>query len=469
MTIHRPRGHRRAAAAVVVLALALLLLAPPPAEARRQPAAQDAAVEGIVTHQDGSPAEGVPVEVVGYDDPGLVGALTLVFSLGLACIVDSVCGGESTGGAGATTGADGGYHGTLPGSYIAGTETDTDWTVTASLPPTAGEVRGPSSAFEFEVNIALQAAPPLPLWEQTPTFSVDGWQATVAVDGEPPAGTGRPTVSVGTSGGTISVPGPSATVDLRRLEADHTDTKPSPPRGYATAYADVRVPHANGRTIYHQAVSTGIVALPAIDLTPPSRHAGCSILNTDGTVVSVAPGQHCSVTDGNRSGVGSYGTASVTVELESAVDVADVFVVGCLDECTVEASADGVAWTTLSTNWTDPDTGTAPYNELLVASPESPLSARFVRVSAPGGIQVTEVSVWPPPPAPVPPTTPAPAPATVPPRVPVATGGAAPAPADPDSDEGGWSTESVAAVALIALVLAGAAVAVAMAKGRLQS
>ncbi len=460
------RTPRRAAAAALV---ALVLLAPSPADARQpQTPAQDAAVEGVVTHQDGSPAEGVPVRVVGYDDPGLVGALTLVFSLGLACIADfSICGGDSTGGTGATTGADGGYHGSLPGSYVAGTETDTDWTVTATLPPAAGQVRGPSSAFEFEVNIALQAAPPLPLWEQTPSFSVDGWEATVSVDGRPPAGTGETTVAITTTGGTISVPGSSATVDLRRLEAVDSDPGTAQPHGYATAYADVRVPHANGRTIYHQAVTTGVVALPPVDLTPPSRWAPCSIVTTDGTVTAM-PRERCAATDGRRSGFGATGTASVTVELESPVEVADVFVVGCLDHCTVEASADGATWTALTNGWTDASSSAASYNDLLVASPAAPLASRFVRVSAPGGIEdVTEVSVWPGPAALVPPTTVAPV--TVPAPVTVGISPTAPVlPAPHDDGGGGTSTASLAVVAVVALAVAGGAVAIAMAKGRRQ-
>ena len=455
-----------APAAVLAFFLPFVAATSPPA-ARQEttaPAAVDAAVEGIVVHQDGSPAAGVPVTVEGYDDPGLAGFLTFFFTLGFACLFADACGGQSTGGAGAATGADGGYRGLLPGSYVAGTETDTDWTVTAALPPGAGQVRGPSSEFEFEVNIAVQAAPPLPLWEETPTFSVDGWEATVSVDGDPPAGTGRPTVSIATSGGTMRMPAPTATVDLRRLESDRSVTKPSPPAGYATAYADVRVPHANGRTIYHQAVSTGVVGLPAIDLTPPSRGAACTMAKTDGTVVSVPRGQNCSATDGNRSGpVGSYGTESITVELDAPVEMVDVFVVGCLDECTVEASGDGSSWTTLGHSWTAPDDGSTPYNELLVASPDEPMAARFVRVTAPGGVEgVTEVSVWPAPPVPVPPTTVAPA--TVPaPTTPGVLTRALPGPA---GDDGHGNTAQLAVAALFLLALSGAAVGLVMVRGR---
>ncbi len=451
------------AAAAVLLAVSLLLASAPPAAAGQEaaPAAVDAAVEGIVVHQDGSPAAGVPVTVDGYDDPGVTGFLTMFFSLGFACLVGA-CGGDSTEGAGATTGADGGYRGSLPGSYVAGTETDTDWTVTAALPAAEGQVRGPSSEFEFEVNIAVQAAPPLPLWEETPTFSVDGWEATVTVDGDPPAGTARPTVSIATSGGTMTMPTPTATVDLRRLEADRSVTKPSSPAGYGTAYADVRVPHANGRTIYHQVVNTGVVGLPAIDLTPPSRGAACSIVKTDGTVLAVPRGQNCHATDGSRSGtVGSYGTEAITVELDAPVEMVDVFVVGCLDECTVEASGDGSSWTTLAHSWTDADTGTTPYNELLVVSPDAPLATRFVRVTAPGGIEgVTEVSVWPAPPAPVPPTTVAPT------TIPASTIPGALTALPPTDDDDDGSTAPLAVAALFAIALSGTAVALVMVRGR---
>ena len=102
-------------------------------------------MEGIVVHQDGSPAAGVPVTVVGYDDAGVTGFLTMFFTLGFACLVGA-CGGDSTEGAGATTGADGGYRGSLPGSYVAGTETDTDWMVTAALPAAEGQAGVPAQS-----------------------------------------------------------------------------------------------------------------------------------------------------------------------------------------------------------------------------------------------------------------------------------------------------------------------------------
>ncbi|MEA2972307.1 MAG: hypothetical protein QOG82_765 [Actinomycetota bacterium] len=374
-----------------LLALLILTAATPsanaaaaPVSARQQPVGrQDATVEGVAVHADGSPAEGVSVSVVGYDNAGFAGIVTTLFSLGLACFADRVvCLGESTEGGAMTTGADGRYHGTLPDSFVAGTETDTDWVVTAGLPATGDQAVGPRSTFEFEVNILIQAAAPLPVWEATPSVSVDGWQATASVDSDLPAGTSRPVITVGGS----ATQGTDGSIDLRLLESEGADAEIL--LAYATAYADVRVPHANGRTIYHQAVSTGAVALPALDLVPPSRGAPCTMVTAAGSPPpEVSDG--CTVTDGNRSNYVPAGVASLTVDLPSAVDVSAVFLAGARDGTTVEISGDGTSWSSLATNVGTPASG------VLVASPDSPTAARFVRVSRGEGLDgLNEVSVW---------------------------------------------------------------------------
>jgi hypothetical protein len=362
------------------------------ASGRQQPVGrQDATVEGVVVHRDGSPAAGVNVSVTGYDNAGFAGLVATLFTLGLACVAEhDLCLSDSTEGGTTTTGADGRYSDSLPDSYVAGTETDTDWVVTAGLPATGDQVVGPRSTFEFEVNIQVEAAPPLPLWEATPSVSVDGWEATASVDGDPPPGTARPAVTLGG----IATPGTTATVDLRLLESEGTPAAAAENLvAYATAYADVRVPHANGRTIYHQAISTGAVAVPVPHLVPPSRGAPCTMVMAAGSPAA-EESDLCPVTDGSRSFLPS-GATSVTVALASPVDVSAVFVAGAPEGTTVEVSGDGSSWSflTVDSGRTGP-TGSFSAG-VVVASPDAPTSARFVRVSRAEGLDgLTEVSVW---------------------------------------------------------------------------
>ena len=447
----RPRPPIAAGLLAVVLLTAatpIATAAPAHAPARQQPVGrQDATVEGVVVHADGSPAEGVSVSVVGYDNAGFAGIVTTLFSLGLACFADRVvCLGESTEGGAMTTGADGRYHGTLPDSYVAGKETDTDWVVTAGLPASGDQAVGPRSTFEFEVNILVQAAPPLPVWEATPSVSVDGWQASASVDGDLPPGTTRPVMTVGG----IATQGTDGSIDLRLLESD--DANAGTLLAYATAYADVRVPHANGRTIYHQAVSTGAVALPALDLVPPSRGAPCTLVAVAGSPPPEASGG-CTVTDGNLSNHVPAGVASLTVALPSAVDVSAVFLAGARDGSAVEISGDGSSWSSLAN---DPPTASTG---VLVASPDSPTSARFVRVSRAEGLDgLTEVSVWSGPNAARPTPPPTSGGASDPPLTAgsPAAGGRAVSPGTEET--GGGNRTGTLVVALVVLCLVGAAV-----------
>ena len=81
-------------------------------------------------------AAGVPASVVGYDSAGVAGVVATMFTLGLACFAEhELCLGNSTDRAGRTRRAPtAATTGSLPDSYVAGTETDTDWVVTAGLP-----------------------------------------------------------------------------------------------------------------------------------------------------------------------------------------------------------------------------------------------------------------------------------------------------------------------------------------------
>jgi len=394
----------RAAVAVSVV----LLMATPPAKA--QDPAADAHVVGVVVGGDGQPAGRVPVDV-DYDVDNPFGLAFGVVTLGFGCLVPDLCTTGRNEVGDLTTDTRGRYDGLLPGSYVAGTETDTDWHVTAGRPPRGSQLAGPTSTFEFEVNIAVQEAPPLPLWEAEPAVQVEGWHATASVAG-PPAGLAQPSITVATASGLgRTLAGLTTTVDLRSLELGGSN-RSTPVFTSATALADVRVPHANGRTIYHQAASTPTMPVTDVELVPPSRGAPCSIARTDGSTEELGT---CGVTDGTGGGilydprVPDGGTAvppaSITVAAVGAIELADVFVYGCDAGCVVEASGDGTTWGRLTNDLASSELAPSfPTDRYLVASFRPPLPARFVRVTRADGVSVSEISAWPAvPPEPLPP------------------------------------------------------------------
>jgi hypothetical protein len=443
----------------VALAVAAgLALTAAPARGQEPPPAEDAQVVGTVVGGDGKPAAGIPVDI-DYDIDNPFGPAAMLFTLGFGCLVPGLCSGTSNEAGDVTTDGNGRYQGPLPGSYVAGTETDTDWHVTAGRPPRGQQLAGPTSTYEFEVNIKVQEAPPLSLWEAEPQVTVDRWRATATV-AAPPAGLAKPRLRLSTvTGGGRTVDALTSTVDLRSFELDAT-AGVNPVYAVATAFADVRVPHANGRTIYHQAASTPTMPVSDIALVPPSRRAPCSIVAADGSTKEL---ETCAATDGHDGG-GVYdpvqpaaGTTalppSVTVSMPAAVDIADVFAYGCDAGCVVEVSADGTTWARLTN---DPASSVLtpdfPQDGYLVASARPPVSARHVRVAREGGVNAIEVSAWPAaPPEPIPPAEP---PATDP-----DTG--APLPPGAREEAGrslrlpeGEASAGVVALAVLALVVA---------------
>ena len=162
---------RRQAVGAFGLVFLLSTAAAPSVGRQTAPAPADAEVVGRVVDPDGSPVAGLDVGIV-ETDTGVH-----IFSSPPSYTVDST-----------TTGLDGGYAGLLPGAYVAGTETDADWIVTASRRPGPGQAAGAESSFEFEVNTAVQEAPPLPFWDVSPTVSIEGYEATVDLPGTAPPG-----------------------------------------------------------------------------------------------------------------------------------------------------------------------------------------------------------------------------------------------------------------------------------------
>ena len=277
-------GSRIRGAAIVIVLVALCACSTPerttaeptvptqPGEttiATAPPDRADATLTGTVLGPDGQPLGGVPVTVLEADTGSIGGsALTAVFTLGLACVADPLsCDGNGRQVDATTTAADGTYSLTLPNAYLAGYETDEDWVVQIGLAPADGQVTGPSSSFEFEVNTAVQESPPLPLWSVAPTVDANGGVLTVGF---------RPPVGIADRLSTLDlVTGDGTTLWRVEGSVDPRVIEDVPGRAIATGRADEKVQHGEGRTIYHQ-----VVASPAVPFTgtavPTSRTRPCS-------------------------------------------------------------------------------------------------------------------------------------------------------------------------------------------------
>jgi len=362
----------------------------PPAGARVAPAATDARLEGRVVTTAGAPVADAEGAIVQSD--------TSLFSSGPSRPIARL-----------TTAGDGAYTGTLPRAYVAGTETDADWIVTATRPAQGGQATGPSSSFEFEVNNAVQAAPDVPLWESVPRVEVNGYEAQISVDGQP---TGLTPYVVA---GSTTQRGPSGRFDLRAFEPGTGDARNGDRlTAGGRTYANITVRHSTGRTIYHQTINTPTVAIAEPPLVPPSRGAACSVTATDGRVTSP---KLCRLTDGDlTTRVGptgspatstpsttAVGVSSVTVTLPTPVDVESVFLRECSGGCVVEVSSDGATWARSRTV----ESLSISSGLITVARFEPVASAQAVRVSSSrGAITLAEISAWParPPGSPAPPT-----------------------------------------------------------------
>jgi hypothetical protein len=403
------RRRRRASALGLLVALVIALV-PMPAEAQTddtRPPAVDARVVGQVVDDAGRAVAGAPIVVratdsgSGLGDLLFFGAFTL-FTGGLGlftCLLADGCPlvvGED--GVTAITRADGAgnYTATLPRSYVAGRETDTDWVIGAELDPRAGEVAGPSSSFEFEVNIQTQEAPPLPLWTTTPVVTVDGWFVRVDAARVP-----RDLRDIGfelvSDERSVHLNGESGTFDARLLERSAGS-----PEGLVVIAAgkrDVRVDHANGRTIYHQRVRSGGVSVP-LDPVAPSRGSACSGLRRDGQAARVTGGAGCLLTDGRfeerlapppdldapaTTAPDPTEPTQITVELDPPVDLGLVVLHGTSASMDVSASADGATWEPLRYS-VQAAVGTA--------QPTGHVAARYVRVSGDAVGALTEISSW---------------------------------------------------------------------------
>jgi hypothetical protein len=131
---------------------------------------------------------------------------------------------------------------------------------------------------------------------------------------------------------------------------------------------------------------------------PPSRGLPCGVTRAGGSAASAAP---CWLTDGDRNpptisqplcpttttpttAACAPATTAAAIDLGATQPIALVVVRGC-GGCAVAVSADGQAWS--------PYGDVSAENEAL--APARDTKARFIRLSAPGGIDAArELSVW---------------------------------------------------------------------------
>jgi hypothetical protein len=345
----------------------------------------DGSVRGEVIGGDGKPAAGRTVTVVRTDtgSPG-DGALTALFTFGLACVVDAdSCSSAPRVVDSSVTDGSGTYEATLPGAYQPGYETDDDWVVTTTRPAAPGQRTAAVSSFEFEVNAPVQEAPALPLWDAAPTIRPTGQVLEIRSDGPPSVAGGAldTSLQVLTEKGELLWDLQASTVDPRVLEDGALQV-------VGNGRADVRVDHAQGRTIYHQRIASPSVAYQGTAV-PLSRSAVCTL--EQGAAVG------CPLTDGDLL-TGTEHEAGVVgvVDLGKAMPVGLVVVRGREQEDTlvVEVSEDATTWRALHTG----PLGGAP--GVVATAGGDGRTARYLRVTSTNPGSVAEVSAWAPLPRP---------------------------------------------------------------------
>lgn len=406
---------RRRARASAVLGALVLLGCTTVDSGDRSPADgyENAIAVGTIVDSAGRPVTGQRVRVEGFVPSG---------PFGLGC--SEPC---ERNDADDLTDATGTYRLPLRSAYLVGEETNTDWIVSTKAASRDGVVAPARSSLEFEVNIQQQDVAALPLWTVDPVVTVDGWQVSVDTAAGRPPGLDRVAVVVTGDRDQVSRHGTSAVVDTRLLEAPVGGGAPL--QVSASGASDVEVPHARGRTIYHQRASSAAVAVPLAPV-PASRRATCTAHLDDGSAVDVTDrAGGCVLTDGDlgthlsswqrdqqRAALDPIGEdddeggrsttttelpepplpTEVTLALATPVDVSMVAVASGALGNLVDLSSDGTTWTPIGQAEPADDAG----SQLALVSLSQPAPARFVRVRQPSGIIAAEISVWGPAPGP---------------------------------------------------------------------
>jgi hypothetical protein len=376
---------------LAVLAATLLLGACTASEVDR-----DARIDigGVVARQNGDPVAGVRAAMSREADLGEV--FTVFTTLGLACIdahTDVCLGSRVT-----RTNSDGRFAYVLTGKDTQGFVGQASTMVlTAGIGPRPDEVSGPSTTYRFQVQTEKLDLP-VRVWEPRLDGATGSFGARVtwtAVPGRvlpPGLGSADRSYSIAFARGdevVWNVGGARSgfAFDARVLE-DSTGT------GAVVAAIDgEKVSDELGRRI-DIALRSGARAYESPAGPPPSRGRACFVADADGQFVAQSP---CRLTDGEFSddfsptvcgdatGCVEPTQLSTIVDLGTRRSVSLVVVRGCANRCTIETSRDRRTWRTAGV--------AAAEDAALRMTP--PVSARFVRVSAPVSIAgLREVSAW---------------------------------------------------------------------------
>jgi hypothetical protein len=337
-------------------------------------------ISGRVLRADGSPAGAVAVGLEREPTVGdvVAGALIVPLTLFTACLADrppALCRDRNV--RRTTTAADGTYR-----LQVSGDDTQTGFgnartlSLTAELPPGAGEVGGAAVTAGFKVQTENLVLKDLQLWQPGVTVAPGriGWDAL--------AGAGGYQVGVEDAGGhrvwSFDSPGREVAFDPRILE-DTAGSLAVSTRSQTTAEGTtVSVLRRSGRVAYRS-----VAGPPASRGMPCTRGtvalAPCPV--TDGDFTTVLPPQPALPASTTTTAAPAAGpTESVTVDLGRSRDVSLVVVRGC--SCQVEGSVDGKTWTQLGRSSGD-----------TAVVPGRTGAARYVRVT--GALNdLREVSAW---------------------------------------------------------------------------
>ncbi|HEX3607073.1 MAG TPA: hypothetical protein VH134_14215 [Candidatus Dormibacteraeota bacterium] len=380
----------RTRVAVVAVAAAATACAP----ASRVAPAATVAVHGVVHAPDGSPAVGLRVGLVKQLDAGelLGGVFVIGVSLGLACFgggpaTPDICSHQPS----SVTGRDGRFRFSLNGGDTQNSlGRASTFSVVTSLPAAAGELIGPSTSEDLELQATDLEVPALRLWR--PPVAVAPAGATVGVSWTAPAADygGSPAYGVRFQDAatlpiwTFAGAHPGGALDARLLEDSHGGA-------LVEAHTEMPATGTSARFTYRSAA----VAYRGGAGAPPSRGRPCGISTgpeppalrscalTDGDLVhpalpaAAAP----SVPAGTPTAPAGHGE----VDMGAAVPVTLVVVRGCAG-CQVEGSTDGASWTAM---------GTVPGEPGAVEPPGGRAVARYVRTGGGSGpTALRELSVW---------------------------------------------------------------------------
>ena len=314
----------------------------------------------------------------------LVGTTLAIGTLSTICLLPdppAVCNAART----VTTDEDGRYEFELKGSDTQGT-LGTESTLNVVF---SGREAEGSTSVSFTVKDTSVTVPDARLWKAAPDVSDSGpirlsWNPLPAAVGDDAEYSAQLLdADTGSVLWSQEASGDETTVDPRILE-DRTGSvavNAGTSLSGGSGTGDVRANYLS-------------VRLPVGDTAgaPPSRGRPCAaVIGTKPTLAE--PPESCPMTDGDLStaarlpGPGKQTVSGVVLDLGSVRPVDLVVVRGFAGQFLVEVSTDGTAWQPLGSE----------LGRTVAISPAGEVSARFVRVRSPTGLDeslAAEVSVW---------------------------------------------------------------------------